>query len=111
MNPATTMRKALADKKLLGNVLVGPRWHAWRVLLIAAMGEALTDEERVIFTALTGRTQEPLQRVEELEAVVGRRGGKSRAMSTLSTYLAGFCRHSHSAGHHARFEPQRDRRA
>ena len=29
------------------------------------------------FTALTGRTQEPLQRVEELEAVVGRRGGKS----------------------------------
>ena len=94
MNPTTTMRKALADKKLLGNVLVGPSWHAWRVLLIAAMGEALTDEERVIFTALTGRTQEPLQRVEELEAVVGRRGGKSRAMSTLSTYLAGFCRHS-----------------
>ena len=56
MNPTTTMRKALADKKLLGNVLVGPSWHAWRVLLIAAMGEALTDEERVIFTALTGRT-------------------------------------------------------
>jgi hypothetical protein len=48
-------------------------------MMIAAMGEALTDEERVTFTALTGRAQEPLQRVEEFAAVVGRRGGKSRA--------------------------------
>ena len=62
-------------------------------MMIAAMGEALTDEERVTFTALTGRAQEPLQRVEEFAAVVGRRGGKSRAMATLAAYLAGLCRH------------------
>ena len=36
------------------------------------MGEALTDEERKIFTKLTGREREPLQRVEEMASVVGR---------------------------------------
>ena len=57
--------------------------------MIAAMGEALTDDERALFTQLTGREREPLQRVEEFVAVVGRRGGKSRAMATLACYIAG----------------------
>lgn len=93
MKPTTTMRKALSDTKLLGSVLAGDSWAAWRTLMIAAMGEALTDDERQIFTRLTGREREPLQRVEELEAVVGRRGGKSRAMSTLAAYVAALCKH------------------
>ena len=38
MKPTVTFRKALADKKLLGNILVGDSWRAWRTLLIAAMG-------------------------------------------------------------------------
>ena len=46
MKPLTSIRKALADKKLLGNVLAGSSWHPWRVLLTASMGEKLTDEER-----------------------------------------------------------------
>jgi hypothetical protein len=94
MKPTITIRKALSDKKLLGNVLAGASWLAWRTLLIAAMGEKLTEAERVTFTRLTGRAQEPLQRVEELEGVVGRRGGKSRAMSTLASYIAGLCKHN-----------------
>lgn len=93
MIPTTTIRKALTDKKLFGNVLAGPSWAAWRVLLTAAMGEALTDNERVTFTKLTGRAKEPLQRVEELCAVVGRRGGKTRAMSVLAAYIACLCKH------------------
>ena len=77
MKPTTSMRKALSDPKLLGKVLEGPSWAAWRTLLIASMGEALTDKERQVFTRLTGREREPLQRVEEFVAVVGRRGGKA----------------------------------
>jgi hypothetical protein len=57
----------------------------WRVLLIAAMGEELLDDERAVFTKLTGRPREPLVRVSELTAVVGRRGGKSTAMAALAT--------------------------
>jgi hypothetical protein len=57
------------------------------------MGEALTDDERALFTKLTKREREPLQRVEEFAAVVGRRGGKSRAMAILACYIAGLCKH------------------
>ena len=57
------------------------------------MGERLTDDERGTFAALTGRAHEPGERVEELVAIVGRRGGKSRAMATLAAYIAGLCQH------------------
>jgi hypothetical protein len=93
MKPTIPLRKTLADKQLLGRVLAGDTWRAWRILLIASMGEALRDDERALFTELTGRTAEPSQRVEELCAVIGRRGGKSRALSTLAAYIAGLCDH------------------
>jgi hypothetical protein len=93
MKPTIPIREALADVQLLGNVIAGESWQAWGVLLIAMMGEALTDEERVIFTRLTGREAEPRQRVEEAAFVVGRRGGKSRSMATLASYIAGLCKH------------------
>jgi hypothetical protein len=93
VKPTVPLRKALADKALLGSVLAGDSWRSWRCLMIAAMGEALTDDERALFKQLTGREREPLQRVEEFAAVVGRRGGKSRAMATVAAYLAGLCKH------------------
>ncbi len=82
------MRAALSDPDLFGRVLEGETWAAWRVLLIAAMGEALTDDERAIFQSLTGREREPLQRCEEFWAIIGRRGGKTRAIAVLGAYLA-----------------------
>ena len=50
MKPSISLRKALTDPQLLGSVLAGDTWRSWRFLMIAAMGEALTDDERVIFT-------------------------------------------------------------
>jgi hypothetical protein len=91
--PTVSIRDALGDPRLLGNVLSGPSWKAWRALLIAAMGERLDDDERELFRQLTQRDHEPGQRVEEFVAVVGRRGGKSRAISVLATYIAGLCQH------------------
>ena len=58
------------------------------------MGEALDDEERAIFQRLTGRPQEPGERLEEFWAVVGRRGGKSRAIAVLSVFIAVFVDHA-----------------
>ena len=63
-------------------------WFAWRVLLIAAAGEKLNEEERVTFKKLTGRDHEPLQMVQELVAVFGRRGGKSLALATFATWIS-----------------------
>lgn len=93
MTPKITMRRALADKHVLGSLLAGDSWSAWRVILIAAMGEALTNDERTLFAQLTNRDHEPGQRVEEFIGAIGRRGGKSRAMSVLATYIAGCCTH------------------
>ena len=93
MKPTIAIRRALGDPNLLGNSLAGVSWRAWFILLIAMMGEALTDEEREIFKQLTGREREPLQRVDEFVAVVGRRGGKSRAMAILACFIAALCVH------------------
>jgi phage terminase large subunit-like protein len=55
------------------------------------MGEPLTPDELEAFTRFTGRSTLPPNRVDELWCCVGRRGGKSRAMAVLATYLAGLC--------------------
>jgi hypothetical protein len=92
-NHTITLREALSDPHLLGGALPGKSWLPWRTLLIAAWGEALTDDERVIFKELTQREHEPNQRVEEFCGIIGRRGGKSRAISVLTAYVAGLCQH------------------
>ena len=92
MKSQISIRKALSNPQLLGH-LTGESWAPWRTILIAAMGEALSEDERATFTRLTGRAVEPLSRCEELVAVVGRRGGKTRAMATLAVYLAALCDH------------------
>ena len=77
MIPRVPLREALSDPNLLGTAIAGDSWRSWRTLLIAAMGEELSEDEREIFTKLTGREREPLQRVDQFAAVIGRRGGKS----------------------------------
>jgi hypothetical protein len=71
MIPRVTLRKALADPMLLGAGLASDSWLPWRTLLIAAMGEELTDHERGLFKQFTGRDREPLQPIEEFVGVVG----------------------------------------
>jgi hypothetical protein len=55
MKPRSTMREALADPQLLGNVFASGTWDVWRTLLIASMGEPLTDSERTVFQKFTKR--------------------------------------------------------
>ena len=94
MKPRVTLRRALEDKELLGSCLGGESWHAWRSLLLAANGESLEPHELTTFTRYTGRTTAPERRVDEMWCVVGRRGGKSRAMATMAAYYGGLCDHS-----------------
>src|SRR6516165_7008811 len=94
MKPRISLRQSLQDPNLLGGALTGESWAAWRTLLVASMGEVLREDEREIFSNLTGRDREPLQRIDQFAAVIGRRGGKSRAMATLACYLAGLCEHT-----------------
>lgn len=93
MKPRISIREALADPQLLGGAIPGESWLPWRTLLIASMGEALTDDERAIFAAITGRETEPLKLVEELWGICGRRAGKTRAAGTLAAYVGTLCDH------------------
>lgn len=91
MKPLLSMRDALRDPEVFGEVFAGESWSGWRVLLIALCGEELTSAERVVFEALTGRAREPGQRIEEFWACVGRRSGKTRACAVLGAYLGALC--------------------
>src|SRR6266568_2969990 len=71
-----------------GNAIAGESWAGWRSLLLAAMGEPLEPDELEHFRRLTGRKEAPTERVDELWAIVGRRGGKSRAIAVLAAYLS-----------------------
>jgi hypothetical protein len=88
MKPRTSLRKALSDDRLLGNAIPGNSWAGWRALLLAAMGEPLEPDELEHFRRLTGSQDAPTERVDELWCVIGRRGGKSRAIAVLTAYLA-----------------------
>jgi hypothetical protein len=93
VTPLVSMRKALGDDELLGKVMRGDSRFGWRVLLIAAAGEALNDEERVEFKRLTGREQEPGQLVKQFVGIFGRRGGKTFAMAVFMCWIAALCDH------------------
>ena len=93
MIPKVSLREALSDPQLLGNCLPGDSWRPWRTLLIGAMGEPLDADETELFKSLTGGREPPSLRVDELIAIVGRRGGKSRAISVVATYIAALCEH------------------
>ena len=98
MTPKVTLRKALEDPALLGSVLGGDSWAAWRALLLAANGEPLNSGECEIFRKFTGRPEAPTKRVDELWCAIGRRSGKSRGMATMAAYYAGLCEHKLARG-------------
>jgi hypothetical protein len=93
MKPKISMREALSEPALLGNVMGGSSRYAWRVLLIAAAGEELTDDERETYTKLTGREREPGCLCHELIVAAGRRSGKTSALNAFVVWIACLCDH------------------
>lgn len=91
---ATTLRHALSDANLLGLALKGESWSNWKALLLSIMGEPLEPNELDSFRRLTGRSAPPTGRVDEFLGVIGRRGGKSRAIATLAAFIACLVDHS-----------------
>lgn len=83
--------EAMDDANLLGAALGDAEtWQTWRVILKAAFGLPLTLGERETFQKVAGDRLLPPERVAELWAVAGRRGGKSRMAALVATFLATF---------------------
>lgn len=88
MTPIVSLRQALTDPDYFGDQLAGDSWSAWRPLMLAIMGEPLEPEELAVFERLTGRPEAPGGPVREFVGVIGRRGGKTRALAVLAAYIA-----------------------
>jgi hypothetical protein len=72
-------------------MLDGPSWDVWKALLIASRGEPLTEAERLLYEARTGRETTPTEPVEEAAMIGGRRSGKTVAAAVAGTYLSALC--------------------
>lgn len=81
-----SMRDFLAMVADFG-IMAGESWQKWRVVLIATVGEPLTEPEMEIFREFAGRDP-PTEHISLLATFVGRRGGKDSAIAVLVCYLA-----------------------
>lgn len=91
MTPAPpTILDVMDDPDLFGPFFKGASWYAWRVFLAALFALPMDDAQSDIYRALTGRAAPPATPFSEAELVVGRRGGKSRILALIATYLAIF---------------------
>jgi hypothetical protein len=71
----------------LPNAFDGPSWDLWRIVLMAAWGEALTAEEAVLFREVAERDA-PTGQVKELWCKIGRGGGKDSVASAIAAVAA-----------------------
>jgi len=89
MSQVFRIDEAVADPQLLGGVLGDiATWDTWQATLKAAFGIDLTPAETELFSSIAGGRKPPSKRVQQLWAIVGRRGGKSRMAALVSAFLA-----------------------
>lgn len=73
-------------------------WEPWRVVLKAADGAVLTEDEVAFFQSVSGGREPPTEPVKELWCVIGRRSGKSRIAAAIAVYEAIFRERKLAAG-------------
>lgn len=81
---------ALDDPNLFASHFRDAHWDRWRVFLAALFGLPMDEDQLAIYRHHTGRTAPPASPSKEAALVVGRRGGKSRVLALVATYLATF---------------------
>jgi hypothetical protein len=86
---------ALDDPDLFGGMFNALSWEPWRAFLAALQGLPMSDGHLALYRHHTGRSEPPTRPARYAELVVGRRGGKSRVLALIATYLA--CVLDHSA--------------
>ena len=82
--------QAIDDPDLFGPHFKGGSWEFWRMFLAALFALPMDEEQLVLYRRHTGRQNAPTKPFTEAELVVGRRGGKSRVLALVATYLATF---------------------
>jgi len=85
------IRDAISDSKIFARLFPDrDSWRAWHSFLSALFGLPMSDEELAIYRECTARLDPPTMAAREAWLVVGRKGGKSRELALISTYLGAF---------------------
>ena len=75
---------------ILGPFFEGGSWTARRAFLAALFALPMSDDHLALHRHHTGRQEPPAAPFSEAALVCGRRGGKSRILALIATYLATF---------------------
>lgn len=91
MRPAEfTILDAMDHPEIFGPHFIGETWRAWRVFLAAMFGLPMDEAGLATYRHHTGRATPPVQALREASLICGRRGGKSRVLALIATFLATF---------------------
>jgi hypothetical protein len=85
-----TLAECLRDPNLFGRHFRGASWAAWKTFLAALFAENPRGPDLATYRAMTGRAAWPASPFTEAALIVGRRGGKSRILALIATFLACF---------------------
>lgn len=86
-----TILEAMEDEAIFGPFFrERETWEPWKAFLAAIFGLPMTEAQRALFVAHTGREDIPTKPSQEAYMVVGRRGGKSRIAALIAVYIACF---------------------
>lgn len=80
--------EALDDPALFAPHFRGGTWEAWRAFLAALYGLPMPDAQLALYRHHTGRQEPPTVPFKEAALICGRRGGKSRILALIATFLA-----------------------
>ena len=80
--------QALDDPALFAPHFRGVTWTPWRAFLAALFALPMDDAQLALYRTHTGRQDAPTVPFKEAALVIGRRGGKSRVLALIATYLA-----------------------
>jgi hypothetical protein len=86
--PLPNIITALDDPKLFQPAFAGPTWAGWKVVLKAAYGLALDDDELVFFKSIAGDREPPDRQCREVWICAGRGAGKDSIASVIAAYAA-----------------------
>ena len=81
---------ALDDPDLFAPHFRSGTWQPWRAFLAALFALPMDADALTLYQAHTGRTEAPVVPFKEAALIIGRRGGKSRVLALIATFLATF---------------------
>jgi len=65
-------------------------WAVWRAFLASLFALPMSNDQLATYRECTGRNSPPTRPAKEAWLVVGRKGGKSRMLALIATFLAAF---------------------